>query len=207
MSEKAILQLDGKSFELPIVIGTEGEKAIDISTLRDTTGYITLDDGYGNTGACSSAITFIDGEKGILRYRGIPIEELAVKSTFIETAYLLIYGKLPNRGQLQNFSDLLTENQNLHEGMKHHFEGFPAGAHPDGDPLGHDQRQQLLLSGLDGAAGRATISTIQAARLHFAGAHHRGVLLPEIPRAAVHLSQAELQLHRQFPAHDVFRSL
>jgi citrate synthase len=94
------------------------------------TGYITLDDGYGNTGSCSSAITFIDGEKGILRYRGIPIEELAVKSTFVETAYLLIYGKLPTHPEKARFSDLLTENENLHEGMKHHFEGFPPSSHP-----------------------------------------------------------------------------
>src|SRR5271166_2582408 len=128
MSEKAILQLDGKSFELPIVTGTEREKAVDISTLRDKTGYITLDDGYANTGACSSAITFIDGEEGILRYRGIPIEELAVKSKFIETAYLVIYGKLPTLPQLQKFSQRLTRNQNLHEDMKYHFEGFPPGA-------------------------------------------------------------------------------
>ncbi len=130
MSEKAKLQMDGKVYEFPIVTGTEKEKAVDISTLRDTTGYITLDDGYANTGACSSAITFIDGEEGILRYRGIPIEELAVSSRFIETAYLVIYGKLPTRPQLQKLSGLLTENQNLHENMKHHFEGFPPAAHP-----------------------------------------------------------------------------
>jgi citrate synthase len=130
MSDKAKLQLDGKTYELSIVTGTENEKAVDIHTLRDETGFITLDDGYANTGACSSAITFIDGEKGILRYRGIPIEELAVKSRFIETAYLVIYGKLPNQTQLQKFSERLTKNQNLHEAMKHHFEGFPPGAHP-----------------------------------------------------------------------------
>src|SRR5580692_975129 len=120
MNEKAKLQLDGKAYELPVITGAEGEKAVDISTLRDTTGYITLDDGYANTGACKSAITFIDGEKGILRYRGIPIEELAVKSTFIETAYLIINGNLPTRAQLRKFSDLLTQNENLHENMKHH---------------------------------------------------------------------------------------
>jgi citrate synthase len=130
MSEKAKLQLDGKVFELATITGQEGEKAVDISNLRDTTGYITLDDGYANTGACKSAITFIDGEKGILRYRGIPIEELAVKSSFVETAYLLINGKLPNALELKKFSDALTQNENLHENMKHHFEGFPPGAHP-----------------------------------------------------------------------------
>ncbi|MGB9602484.1 MAG: citrate/2-methylcitrate synthase, partial [Limisphaerales bacterium] len=130
MSNTAKLELEGKVYELPIVVGTEGEKAIDITKLRDTTGYITLDDGYANTGSCISNITFIDGEKGILRYRGIPIEELAEKSTFVETAYLLIYGHLPTRKELQRFSDLLTENQYLHEDMKFHFEGFPTGAHP-----------------------------------------------------------------------------
>jgi citrate synthase len=130
MSQKATLQFDGKTIELPVVTGTEKEKAIDVSSLRESTGYITLDDGYANTGACSSSITFIDGEKGILRYRGIPIEELAVNSKFVETAYLVIYGKLPTRPQLQNFSGLLTKNQNLHEAMKHHFEGFPPGSHP-----------------------------------------------------------------------------
>jgi len=130
MNPKAQLHLNGKVYELPTTTGSEGENALDISTLRDTTGFITLDDGYANTGSCRSAITFIDGEKGILRYRGIPIEELAVKSTFVETAYLLIYGKLPERAQMGRFSDLLTQYENLHEGMKHHFEGFPPSAHP-----------------------------------------------------------------------------
>ena len=130
MSEKATLQLDGKTYEFSVVTGTEREKAVDIHTLRDSTGLITLDDGYANTGACSSAITFIDGEKGILRYRGIPIEELAVKSKFVETAYLVIYGKLPTASELQKFTAQLTKNQNLHESMKHHFDGFPPGAHP-----------------------------------------------------------------------------
>jgi len=130
MSETAELNLEGKKISLPIVRGTAGEQAIDIGKLRDQTGFITFDNGYGNTGSCLSEITFIDGEKGILRYRGIPIEELAEKSTFIETAFLVIYGHLPNRTELKRFSDLLTQNQNLHEDMKHHFEGFPANAHP-----------------------------------------------------------------------------
>lgn len=93
MAEVAILKIDGKEYELPIVIGTEKEKAIDISKLRQQTGYVTLDNGYLNTGACTSAVTFLDGELGILRYRGIPIEQLAENSTFTEVAYLLIYGK------------------------------------------------------------------------------------------------------------------
>ncbi len=130
MNNTAKLELDGKAFSLPVVVGTEEERAIDISTLRQSTGYITLDDGYSNTGSCQSAVTFIDGERGILRYRGIPIEELAEKSTFIETAYLIIYGHLPTSKELSRLSELLTRNELLHEDMKHHFEGFPPNAHP-----------------------------------------------------------------------------
>jgi len=130
MNSSAKLELDGKTYSLPIVEGTEGERAVDVSALRQNTGCITLDDGYSNTGSCTSKITFIDGDKGILRYRGIPIEELAEKSSFIETAYLLIYGELPTSAQLRRFSDLLTENEMLHEDMKYHFEGFPPNAHP-----------------------------------------------------------------------------
>jgi citrate synthase len=130
MNKVAKLDLDGTSCELPLVEGAEGEKAVDISDLRAKSGFITLDEGYGNTGACRSKITFIDGETGILRYRGIPIEELAEKSTFIETAYLIIYGKLPTRHELKVFSDRLSDYQYLHEDMKHHFVGFPSTAHP-----------------------------------------------------------------------------
>lgn len=130
MSNTAKLDLGGTVTEFPMVIGTEGEKGIDISQLRDQTGCITLDSGYPNTGSCLSSITFIDGEQGILRYRGIPIEELAERSTFVETAYLLIYGHLPDSEELRQFSDMLVENQNLHEDMRHHFEGFPPNAHP-----------------------------------------------------------------------------
>jgi citrate synthase len=130
MEDKAELKLNGKTFTFPIVEGTEQERGINISKLRDETGCITLDESYGNTGSCRSAITFIDGEKGILRYRGIPIEELAEKSTFIEVALLLIWGRLPNSPELKKFSDGLTQHELLHESMKHHFEGFPATAHP-----------------------------------------------------------------------------
>jgi len=130
MSDVAKLDFNGTTYTLPVVVGTEGEKALDISRLRDSAGAITLDGGYANTGSCTSRITFIDGDKGILRYRGIPIEELAEKSTFVETAYLLIYGKLPAAAELQRFSNLLTQNENLHEAMKYHFEGFPSNAHP-----------------------------------------------------------------------------
>jgi citrate synthase len=130
MEKMVELILDGKTAKLPIIEGTENERAIDIANLRNETGFITLDDGYANTGSCQSKITFIDGEQGILRYRGIPIEELAEKSTFIEVAHLIIMGKLPTSSELRRFSDLLTDNELLNEAMKHHFEGFPANAHP-----------------------------------------------------------------------------
>jgi citrate synthase len=130
MTDTAKLTLEGKTYELPVVIGTEGEKAIDIRKLRSATGYVTLDSGYMNTGSVTSAITFLDGEKGILRYRGIPIEQLAEHSTFVETAYLLIYGQLPKKDELDHFSRSLTYHSLLHEGMKHFLDGFPPGSHP-----------------------------------------------------------------------------
>jgi len=130
MSQKATLSYNGTEIDLPVIVGSEDEHALDIAKLRDRTGLITYDDGFGNTGSCTSDITFIDGEKGILRYRGYPIEELAEKSTFIEVAWLLIHGNLPDRRELRSFSDHLTEFQVLHEDMKYHFEGFPPNAHP-----------------------------------------------------------------------------
>jgi len=130
MSEKATLSYRGKNYEFPVIVGTEQEAAVDIQELRTQSGLITLDDGYGNTGSCVSNITFIDGEKGILRYRGYPIEELAEHSTFPETAYLLIFGELPTPRQLMEFKGLMTEHQFIHENMRHHFEGFPADAAP-----------------------------------------------------------------------------
>ena len=126
----AQLLLDGQKYELPIVVGTEDEHAIDISELRGQSGHITLDEGYRNTGSVQSKITFIDGEKGILRYRGIPIEQLAKHSTFVETAMLLIYGELPTSDQLAHFKDLLTQHEMIHEGMRHSFQGFPPAGHP-----------------------------------------------------------------------------
>lgn len=130
MPSTAKLILDGKEYEYPIVSGSEDEKGIDISKLRAQTGHITLDPAFMNTGACQSAITFIDGEKGILRYRGIPIEELAEKSDFVETSYLLIYGHLPTKKQREDFSTGLTRHSLIHEDMKHFFTGYPGTAHP-----------------------------------------------------------------------------
>ena len=130
MSKTATLHLDGGTIELPIVVGSENEHAVDIAKLRAESGFITLDDGFGNTGACRSSVCFIDGEKGVLRYRGIPIEQLAAKSSFIETALLLIYGELSTAEQLDRFRGLLTRHELLHEGLHNHFDGFPAQAHP-----------------------------------------------------------------------------
>jgi citrate synthase len=121
---------EGKTIEFPVLVGSEQEKAIDISKLRAQTGYITFDDGFKNTGSCISDITFIDGEVGILRYRGYPIEEIAAKSTFTETAYLIIYGDLPSQKQLDAFEASVTEHTPIHMDMRHHFEGFPATAAP-----------------------------------------------------------------------------
>jgi citrate synthase len=132
MSETAKIELDGKTYEFPVVVGTENEKAIDISKLRDTTGYVTLDTGYKNTGATKSSITFLDGELGILHYRGYPIEQLAEKATFIEVVYLLIYGKLPTQTELDSFSNSITKHTLVHEDMKQFFEAYPAKAHPMG---------------------------------------------------------------------------
>lgn len=132
MSDKATINLGGKSYELPVIIGTENEKAIDISKLRDQSGYITLDPGFKNTGATKSAITFLDGEQGILHYRGYPIEQLAEKSTFLEVAYLLIYGELPAKEVLEKFRSDIRKQMMIHEDMKNFFVGFPSKSHPMG---------------------------------------------------------------------------
>jgi citrate synthase len=130
MSQTAHLKLGDQTIELPVVVGTEKEYAVDVSNLRAKTGYVTLDNGYMNTGACTSSITFIDGEKGILRYRGIPIEVLAEKSTFLETAYLLIEGKLPTQAELDFFTNRIRRHTMLHEDIKRFYDGFPRDAHP-----------------------------------------------------------------------------
>jgi len=161
MSEHARLIVGETEVELPVVAGTEGEKAIDISRLRADTGLITLDEGYANTGATTSEITYLDGEKGILRYRGYPIEEIAERCDFTETAYLLIYGELPNGAELERFRANIRRHALLHEGMKTIFAGFPPDAHPMAilssvvgalaiycpdslDPLDPDQRELAI---------------------------------------------------------------
>ncbi|GAB3908255.1 citrate synthase [Larkinella knui] len=132
MSNTAELSVDGKTYQFPIVVGSEQEKAIDISNLRDQTGYVTLDKGYKNTGATQSAITFLDGEEGILRYRGYSIEDLADKASFLEVAYLLIYGELPTQQQYAEFEDSIRRHTMVNEDMRKIFEGFPNNAHPMG---------------------------------------------------------------------------
>ncbi len=132
MTRYARLVVEDKEYLLPVIEGSEGEKAIDIRSLRSESGMITFDPGFGNTGSCRSAITYMDGEKGILRYRGIPIEELAENSTFVETAYLLIAGKLPTRDELIRTSVLLNDYSLLHEDMRAFYQNYPRRAHPMG---------------------------------------------------------------------------
>ncbi len=128
--ETVKLTIGENTFDFPVDVATTGERAINIGKLRAQTGYITIDDGLANTAACESSITYVDGEKGIMQYRGIPIETLAANSTFIETAYLIIYGELPTRKQRSDFSQKVLRNASLHEGMMHFFDGFPFTAHP-----------------------------------------------------------------------------
>ncbi len=130
MSEKATLTLKGQTYDLPVFEGTEGEVAVEITKLRAQSKAITLDEGFGNTGSCRSAITFIDGERGILRYRGYPIEQLAEKATFLEVAYLLVYGELPTHAQLEAFRTSILRHTLLHEDMRRFFDAFPPNAHP-----------------------------------------------------------------------------
>ncbi len=132
MSDKASLSYNGKTYDFPVVKGTEDELAIDIKTLRSSTGMITLDPGYKNTGSCESAITFLDGERGILRYRGYSIEDLAEKADFLEVAYLLIFGELPNKEELTKFHEDIKAESHVDEEMKKIIDGFPKSAHPMG---------------------------------------------------------------------------
>jgi citrate synthase len=129
-ADLARLSLDGKQYDLPVVVGSEGERGLDISKLLTTSGCTTLDEGYANTGSTSSSVTFLDGEQGILRYRGYPIEELAAKCDFLEVAHLLIYGELPNEKELATFRSSILRHTMLHEDMRKFFGGFPRDAHP-----------------------------------------------------------------------------
>lgn len=130
MTEKAKLYVDGKEIELPVIVGTEGEKAIDLSQFRKQTGYVTLDRSLMNTAVCQSSITYVDGENGVLRYRGYPVEELVKSNSFVDVAYLLVHGDLPTPEIKKNFSHLLNINSLMHEDMRHFFDRLPRGAHP-----------------------------------------------------------------------------
>ena len=130
MSDKATLTYAGKTIDLPVIRGTEGEVAVDIGKLRAATGLVTIDPGFMNTGSCQSSVTFIDGDLGILRYRGYPIEELAEKSSFLEVSYLLLHGNLPSEAQLTEFTHLVTRHTMLQEDIKRFYAGFRKDAHP-----------------------------------------------------------------------------
>ena len=148
MSRLSTLHVDDHTIALPIATGTEGERVLDVTTLRAQTGLTTFDPGYVNTASCSSGITFLDGDKGILRYRGIPIEQLAEHSNFLETAYLLMYGSLPTQSEYQRFANTITRHTLLHEDVKRFYDGFPKDAHPThGDSVGRDRCAFDVLSG------------------------------------------------------------
>src|SRR5690606_24942059 len=132
MSNIAILEVDGKKYEFPVIVGTENEVAIDVDKLRSETGAITMDPGYKNSGSCLSEITFLDGEQGILRYRGYSIEDLAEKSNFLEVSYLLIFGELPTKAQIEKFENDIRKYTLVNEEMKNIIDGFPKTAHPMG---------------------------------------------------------------------------
>ena len=126
----ATLTVDGKSYTLPITTGSEGERGLGITQLRKESACITLDPGYVNTGSCQSAVTFLDGEKGILRYRGYPIEQLAEKSSFLEVSYLLIYGELPTSAEMEAWTDAIRHHSMVHENMRRFYDALPKDAHP-----------------------------------------------------------------------------
>ncbi|MCX6939045.1 MAG: citrate synthase [Verrucomicrobia bacterium] len=170
MANIATLNLDGKEIPLPVIVGSEGEKAIDINKLRGDTGYITYDDGFGNTGSCLSKITFIDGEVGILRYRGYPIEQLAEKSNFIETSLLVMNGELPTPDQRSAFSALLTKHAPLRQDLMRFIESFPTGAHP-----------MAILS--------ATMNALGAYHPHLASNNHQADLQHFDEAAAIAISK------------------
>ena len=130
MANSASLKIDDKEYPLPIMVGSEGEKAVDTRTLRASSGYIAYDQGYGNTGSCESQITYLDGDNGVLRHRGYPIEQLAAHSDYVETAYLVIYGELPNAVQRKEFGLRLRQNAAVETQMQKIFEGFPKDAPP-----------------------------------------------------------------------------
>ena len=195
-NEKVELKIDDKTVELPVIVGTENEKGIDIGKLRAQTGYVTLDPAFMNTASTTSAITYLDGEKGILRYRGIPIEELAEKSTFVEVAYLLIYGKLPNSQRAGLVLAAAHPPLDAPRGHEAVLRQLPRHGAPDGDPVGDDLLAvQLLSAGAGREEPRGDRHHHRAPALE--DAHHRRLLVQEVDRAAVRLSAQQPQLLRE----------
>ena len=205
MSEKAVLTVGDQRYELPMLEGTEGERAIDITRLRDDTGLLTYDPSLGNTAVCRSAITFIDGDKGILRYRGIPIEQFASRPNFVEVAWMLIFGRLPRQEELKRFSELLTANELLHEGVGHQFQHIPPRT-ADGHSLSHVEQPGLLPPNLPGDRRRGIVGRGRGTADQ-QGADHRGLFLSPRVGPAVQLPRSAAALLRQLPAHDVLHSL
>ena len=200
------LKVGQHEIDLPIVVGTEDEAAVDIGKLRSQTGFITLDEGYGNTGACTSAITYLDGEKGVLRYRGYPIEVLAEHSDFVEVSYLLIYGELPTDEEWQRFRSSLLRHTMLHEDMRSFYNGLPRDAHP-----------MATLSSVVGALSTFYQDSLDPRDRAAGGnlgpppdgqaADDRGVQLQEIDRPAVYLSAERSFVSGKLSAHDVRRAV
>ncbi len=198
---EAVLTYAGKQFEFPLLTGTEGETAVDLSKLRSRTGLVGLDPGFANTASCRSAITFIDGEQGILKYRGIPIEDIAERASFLETAYLLIKGKLPDRAQLEQFVSQVNRHTMLHEDIKRFYAGFPKQAHP-----------MAICSAVVGALSAFYPALLDPDEVENDGAVNR--LLAKLPTIAAYSYKHSIGqpfmypaqrsgLHVELPAHDV----
>ena len=191
MTDVAKLILDGDEFELPIVVGTEGERAVDVNKLRGETSYVTLDEGYMNTGSTLSAITFLDGEKGILRYRGYPVEQLGSNCDFVEVAYLLIYGELPTEAQLDDFRSKLRRHTMLHEDMRLFYDGFPRDAHP-----------MAILSSVCGALStfyQDSLSTTDPAQIN----HSVLRLIAKLPTIAAYAHKKSIGQPFVYPRNDL----
>ena len=204
-TEVAKLTLDGKEIDVPVLEGTEAERGLDISTLRRDLSVITLDEGYVNTGSTSSAITFLNGEQGVLRYRGYPIEDLAQHCDFVECSYLLIYGDLPNSEQLEQFRMSIRRHTLLHEDMRSFYKRLPARCASHGHPVLGRQRAIDVLSGFTGSERSGPGGSVDSSA-DCEAADHCGVQLQKVIWSAVHLSKKRSYILREFLADDVCRS-
>jgi len=202
-SSHAELHYNGQVYPLPLLVGTENEPAVDISKLRDDTGLVTLDIGYKNTGATKSAITFIDGDVGILSYRGYPIEQLAANSSFMEVSYLLLYGELPTMTQLETFNHSITHRTLVHENIKKFLDAYPASTHPMGVLMS-------TIASLSSFYPNSLISNRPMADMD--RTYHRLIAkmatiaawtYKKIPGAPLHVPQQQIGLCQQFPPNDV----